>query len=192
VQTVVTEERPDPVWRALGRLAALSPAEAEGQLPAAMNEFRTRRTAETRLWVLLLLLKAPPREFGDAWALEVLGSAVQEEGIAERRQNLEALIEHIFAERLAQEDALQRAEAELAKERETVRTLQGALDAEHARAEGFARGQGETGSKVRSLEAALQEERARTRDLEGQLEQLKAIEKILQRREGAAGGEGSQ
>jgi len=153
--------------------------------------FRRRRTADVRIWVLLLLLKAPPSEFGDTWAREILGAAVHEEGMEERRQNLEALIERVLTERLSREAALQRAEVARVAEQHRVRTLQGALDAERDRAEKLARDRGEGGAEVRSLRSALAEERARVRDLEAQLEQLKAIEGILQRREGAAGGEGN-
>jgi len=191
VHSVVTEERPDPIWQALLRVSGLSSEAAEAQLPEATEAFRVHRTPDTRLWVLLLLLRAPPREFGDAWALEILGAAAQEEEVDEHRKSLEILLAHVFSERLARQGALRRAEAGREKEREAVHALQAALEAQQARAQGLASERDDHAATARSLQATLEEERTRASALESQLDQLKAIEKILQRREGAAGGEGS-
>lgn len=199
VRSSVSEVRPDPACDALARAAALSPTEAEGLLPAAVDAFRTRRSPEARVWVLLLLLRAPPREFGDAWALEMLEAArAWGEGRGDHAA-LEALLEGIFAARLEQARNLRRAEAGAAEERETGRALRRSLaearltlEAERARVQSLQRERDEWEAQVRPLQAGLEEERRRSAELKGQLEQLKAIEKILERREGPVPGEGAQ
>ncbi len=192
VRSSVSEMRPDPACDALARAAGLSPAEAEGLLPAAVDAFRTRRTPETRVWVLLLLLRAPPREFGDAWALEVLEAARAGREAAADHAALETLLEGIFAARLEQAGSLRRAEEEREALRASLAEAQLALDAERARVQSLQRERDELGARVRPLQASLEEERRRAAELKGQLEQLKAIEKILERREGPVPGEGAQ
>lgn len=199
VRPSALEEGPDPICSALDRAAALSPEEAEARLPDAVEAFRSERTADRRLQVLLLLLRAPPREFGDAWALEILQSARfppdQEPGL----RNVEILLQGVFEERLRAAAARHRAEARWEDEREVVDTLHASL--EEARAEGRAwkaraevlEGEREAALvRLRPLEAALDEERRRTAELEGQLGQLKAIERILELREDPAPGEGTR
>ncbi len=196
VRSSALEERPDPICEALGRTAALSPEDAQARLPHAVEAFRNQRTPESRLRVLLLLLRAPPREFGDVWALEVLQSAQfppdQEPGL----RDVETLLQGVFEERLRAAAALHHAEAGWEAEREVVEGLRSSL--EEARTEGRAwkarievleRERDEAVGRVRPLEAALEEERRRAAELEGQLGQLKAIERILELREDPAAGE---
>lgn len=197
VRSSALEERPDPICYALGRTAALSPEDAEARLPDAVEAFRSERTPESRLEVLLLLLRAPPREFGDVWALEVLQSAQfapdQEPGL----RDVEILLQGVFEERLRAAAALYRAKAGWEGERQVVEALRSSL--EEARTEGQAwkarlsvveRERDEALRRLRPLETALEEERRRATELEGQLGQLKAIERILELREDPAAGEG--
>lgn len=199
VRSSALEERPDPICYALGSAAALSPEDAQALLPDAVKVFRSERTPESRLRVLLLLLRAPPREFGDVWALEILQSTQfapdQEPGM----RDVEILLQGVFQERLRAAAALHRAEAGWEGEREVVEALRSSL--EEARTESQAwkarlpvleRERDEAVGRLRPLEASLEEERRRAADLEGQLGQLKAIERILERREDPGAMEGTR
>jgi len=199
VRSTAPEAQPHPVAEVLARAAALTPEEAQRLLPGAVDAFRTERSPKSRVWVLLLVLRAPPREFGDAWALEVLEAARAGREGAGDYGALESLLEDVFAARLQQASARRRAEAGAEGAREDARALQVslrearlALDAERGRVQAVQREQDELAARVRPLQASLEEERRRAADLQGQLEQLKTIEKILERREGPAPGEGAQ
>jgi hypothetical protein len=183
----------------LGRTAALSPEEAQARLPDAVEAFRGERTPESRLRVLLLLLRAPPREFGDVWALEILQSAQvapdQEPGV----RDVEVLLQGVFEERLRAQAALHRAEAGWGGERQVVEELRSSLEVARAReaalggrAAALERERDEALGRLRALEATLAEERRRSAELEGQLGQLKAIERILELREDPAAAEGTR
>lgn len=199
VRSSALEERPDPVCEALSHAAEGSPEEAEALLPGAVQAFRAERTPESRLRVLLLLLRAQPREFGDAWALEVLQGGQHGQGGADGQRHLETLLHGVFEERLRCTASVRRAQDRWETEREVAQALRsslegahGAMEAQKARIAALERERDEAVGRLRPLEASLEAERRRAADLEGQLGQLKAIERILESREDPPAVEGSR
>ncbi len=181
---------PDPACTTLAKAGALNREEAEALLPDAAAAFRADRSPGNRLWALLLLLRAEPREFRDAWALEVLDASSTDAASEARQRGVETLLGDVFAERLLRAAALRRAEAESQGAQELARNLQNFLDeVRDALRVATERGvalraeRDEALRKEAALGSTLEGERRRAAELQAQLDQLKAIEKILDRRD---------
>lgn len=182
---------PDPVCTTLAKAGALNREEAEELLPNAAAAFRADRSPGNRLWALLLLLRAEPREFRDAWALEVVDASSADAASDPGQRGVESLLGDVYAERLLRAAALRRAEAESQRARELARSLQSSLDeardalrVETERVSALRAERDEALRKEAALSSTLEGERRRAAELQAQLDQLKAIETILDRREG--------
>ena len=157
---------PDPLGpiRAVGSLSEREAREAWGK---ALEDALVRGTPEDRVRLLALTLVLPPsreREAAVARALEPRSGP--------ESTDLERLLRRVLAARPA------------------PGTRAPARDRGAERAAALKRDLGRARARVRELQGRVAEQEAAIRALERQIEELKAIEQIMERREGVPAGKG--
>lgn len=178
----------------LERLTRLSPEAAREALPRAFADAQEAGSPEARLWAGLLAVRAGAAgssEVARALALVDDDATPETEARDDAWAGLLALVRSALTGRLEALQELDRIRAALgvsqARAEAAFRTLDqletqqtAARQDVHAEARGKLE---EARRTIDSLRAELEEERKKAAALQGQLEQLKTIEKIMDRRE---------
>lgn len=188
----------------LARLASMTPAEARVELAAAWDAYAESGQARDRLWVLLLTVRAQAGVEEDRRALRLLEGPppTAKEVPSSESQGLDAMVHFVLAERVQAAAAQAQAVVEVEKLRAEVRSLDASLgadrtrikevesllQAERRRSETLARQLREAERRSAEAAALLEGEQRENEALQGKIEQLKTIERIIDRREEPRGG----
>jgi chromosome segregation ATPase len=167
----------------LERLGAFSPEGAEAELPVALEALAWSGKKEDRLWVALLTLRARADAGRDARALALLERGTEE--LSQEGADLasaESLVRSLLESRIEAGRTIQRSDERLASALGEVQHLEARLRETRKNAEVLgARLQGEE-KKTAALETSLAQQQKKTTALQDQIDQLKSIERIIDRR----------
>ena len=174
--------------------AALSREDAEARIPGAYTAFEWSGSDEDRLRVILLTLQARADEGRDSRALELLERAPAAPfRSGERPVGLEPFLQSMLEARLEafrQTQCLERdLEAALAQIRDLdlalsqIRDLEARFKKERAKAKAAGASLREERQRIEEMAARLAQERERASALQEQIENLKRIEELIDKRE---------
>lgn len=196
---VPPSERRESAPEQLAVLSSMSPVEVRAALPQAWNAYADSGSAHDRLWVVLLTVRAQAGVEDDRRALKLLEAAPSRSvaSPATDFEGLEALLHFFLTERVRAAEHMASTRAEVETAREELRALDASLGGDQARfqdleaqlqderkrTEILTRRVGQAERRVVEAEARLQEEAKKRSALERQIEQLKTIERIIDRRE---------
>jgi hypothetical protein len=175
---------PNAIVEAAGQTAALSRAEAEARLPEAYTAFEASGSDESRLRVLLLTLQARADEGRDSRALRLLAQppAAQFRS-GEGRAGLEPFLQSMLEARLEEMRKSQRLDRELESALSQIGDLEARSRKERAKTKAIGASLREERQRIEELAARLAQEREKVAGLREQIENLKRIEALIDKRE---------